>query len=115
MRLYETLFLTDNTRAKEDLDGILAELSEMVTRVGGEIVNIGKWDERKLAFEIKRERRGTYVLCHWNGPADAPAKVERSCSLSEAVLRVLTTLDEDGTEIKGPREESYVKREGRRY
>lgn len=115
MRLYETMFLADNTKAKEDLDGVLAELGEIVTRGGGELVNIGKWDERKLTYQIKRERRGTYVLCHWNGPADAPAKVERSCSLSETVLRVLTVHDEDGTEIKGPREETYVRREGRRY
>jgi small subunit ribosomal protein S6 len=109
------MFLTDNTKAKEDVDGVLAELGEIVVRAGGEVVNIGKWDERKLTFQIKRQRRGTYVLCHWNGPADAPTKLERSCSLSETVLRVLTLRDEDGTEIKSPREESYARREGRRY
>ena len=115
MRLYETMFMADNTKAKEDLDGLLAELGEIVTRAGGEIVNIDKWDERKLTYQIKRQRRGTYVLCHWNGPSDGPAKVERSCSLSETVLRVLTLRDEDGTEIAAPREESYPRREGRRY
>ncbi len=109
------MFLADNTKAKEDIDGILAELGEIVTRAGGEVVNIDKWDERKLTYEIKRQRRGTYVLCHWNGPIDAPAKVERSCLLSETVLRVLNLRDEDGTEIKSPREESYVRRESRRY
>jgi len=115
LRLYESMFIADNTKAKEDLDGVLAELSEIITRAGGEIVNIDKWDERKLTFSIKRQRRGTYVLCHWNGPADGPAKVERSCSLSETVLRVMSLRDEDGIEIKSPREESHGRREGRRF
>lgn len=104
------MFLVDNGRAKDDLDGILAELGEMVARAGGEMVNIGKWDERKLTYEIKHQRRATYVLAHWNGPPDGPARIERSCALSETVLRVLTLRDEDGTEIMSPREEAPVKR-----
>ncbi len=111
MRLYESMFLVDNSRAKEDVDGVVEELKELVTRTGGEVVNAGKWDERKLMYQIDRHRRGTYVLCHWNGPADAPAKLERQCLLAESVLRVLTVRDEDGTEIKGPRDDYHPRRD----
>jgi small subunit ribosomal protein S6 len=104
------MFLVDNAKAKENADSTVAELKEMVGRFNGEIVNCEKWEERKLAYPVARQRRGTYILCHWNGPADAPAKLERACHLAEAVLRVLTVVDEDGVEMPKPREDT--RREG---
>lgn len=111
MRLYESMFLVDNTRGRADLEGVTAELKEIVERAGGEVVNCGKWDERKLAYEISGQRRGTYILCHWNGPSTAPAKVERQCRLAGVVLRVLNVVDEDGAEIAKPREETTYRRD----
>jgi len=105
LRLYETMFLVDNAKAKENADAVVAEMKEMVTRVGGEVVNCDKWDERKLAYPIARQRRGTYVICHWNGPSDAPAKMERLCRLSATVLRAMTILDEDGTDMPKTRDD----------
>jgi small subunit ribosomal protein S6 len=104
------MFIVDNGRAKQNLDAVLGELKDLIARAGGELVNIDRWDERKLAYEIKKQRRGTYVLSHWYGPADAPAKAERQCGLSETVLRVLTVQDEDGTRIAKSRQESGSKR-----
>jgi small subunit ribosomal protein S6 len=111
LRLYETMFLVDNSRAKENVDAVAGELKSLVERAGGEVVNCDKWDERKLAYEIAGLRRGTYVLCHWNGPPDAAARLERLCRLSETVLRSLTVRDEDGIEIAGPRQEPRGARE----
>jgi small subunit ribosomal protein S6 len=105
------MFLVSNTRAKESLDGVIAELTELVSRAGGEVVNCAKWEERKLAYEINGQRRGTYILCHWNGPPAAPAKVERQSQLSSLVLRVLNVLDEDGVENPKPREEPVHRRD----
>lgn len=118
-RLYESMFLVQNARAKEDIEGVTADLKQIIERAGGELVNIAKWDERKLTYEIKRQRRGTYVLSHWNGPGDAPAKVERQCKLDtgvgEPVLRVLTVRDEDGIEMPKPREETSRREGGRSH
>ncbi len=113
MRLYESMFLVDNTRARGDLESVIAELRELVERADGEILNCDKWEERKLAYEISGQRRGTYVLCHWNGPSTAPARVERQCRLSSLVLRVLSVVDEDGVDIAKPREEVASRRDRR--
>ena len=111
MRLYESMFVVENVKAKENLEDVMDGLKEMLARAGGEVVNMGKWDERRLTFEIKRQRRGTYILSHWNGPRDAPPKLERACHLAEWVLRVLTVVDEDGVEIAKPREEYHSRRD----
>ncbi len=112
VRLYETMFLVDNARAKENIEAVLDELKELVARAGGEAVNCGKWDERKLAYEISGRRRGTYCLCHWKGPTDSVAKLERACQLSQLVTRTLTLRDEDGVDIPTARDDGYARRDG---
>jgi small subunit ribosomal protein S6 len=50
-----------------------------------------KWDERKLAYEINKQKRGTYVIAFFKAPGSAVAALERDVNLSEQVLRVLVT------------------------
>ena len=61
------------------LDRISAEATELVKipaseKVGAEIISFKKWDERRLAYEIKGNKRGLYFLCYFNLPA---AEVDR--------------------------------------
>jgi small subunit ribosomal protein S6 len=85
---YEAMFLF-GPAAATDLDGALATARQMIERHGGEILVLKKWDERKLAYEISGQKRGTYVIAYFNGPGGAVGAIERDVRLSEEVLRVL--------------------------
>lgn len=99
-RTYEAIFVVQNDRARSDHDGVVGELTSMIERAGGRVVNLDKWEERKLAYVIKRNKRATYYLSHFDGPADAVAKIDRMCRLADWVLRALIVRDEDGTAIR---------------
>ena len=107
-KLYEAMFIVDSAKAKEDYAKMEGECLGCVTRHGGEIVKSVKWDDRKLAYEIKKIRRGTYILLHFNADPAAITRIERQCALNENVLRVLILVDEDGveTDLPGGRERS---------
>ena len=62
----------------------------MIERHGGKIMFIKKWDERKLSYEIRGQKRGTYVVAFFTAKGDAIGPIERDVKLSEQVLRVLT-------------------------
>ena len=102
MQLYEAMFLVDGGKARDDLDAVRDEISQTVARQGAELVNCEKWEERKLAYPVKRHKRGTFLLSHFHAPPDAIPRIERAFQLSEVVLRVLITVDEDGSEIVSP-------------
>jgi small subunit ribosomal protein S6 len=87
---YEAMFLYGPS-ALADLDGAIKATQAMVERHGGKILLIKKWDERKLAYEIKKQKRGTYIICFYTGPGAAVAAIERDVNLSDDVLRVLIT------------------------
>ena len=87
---YEAMFLFPPPGAT-DVDGMVANARGIIERHGGTILHIKKWDERKLSYEIKRQKRGTYVIAYYKGPGPSVSAIERDVNLSEDILRVLIT------------------------
>lgn len=85
---YEGLFLFPHT-AMADLQGAVEHLKDIVTRVDAKIISLRKWDERRLAYEIKGNKRGVYFLMYFQARADQMSTIERACNLSEQVIRSL--------------------------
>jgi ribosomal protein S6 len=88
LKRYEAMFLFD-TAAMRDWAGIEEEIRRLCTRLGAELLVCVKFDERKLAYEIARRKRGTYVLAYLDAPSDRIGDLERDIQLSEVILRGL--------------------------
>jgi len=89
LSLYEGMFLLDNRQANRDWEGSLASVQSIVTKHGGTIVRSSKWGERRLAYEIKGRRRGTYLLLYFTAEGDAVNRIYREGELSDLILRQL--------------------------
>jgi small subunit ribosomal protein S6 len=61
----------------------------ILERAGAEIVSIRKWDDRKLAYDISRKSRGTYILCYFRAEGGRVREIERDVQLSERIMRAL--------------------------
>jgi len=83
---YEGMFLVSQAAAT-DVDGMTAHINEILARGHAEIVALRKWDERRLAYEINKQKRGTYILAYFSCDPANLAHIERDCNLSERVLR----------------------------
>jgi small subunit ribosomal protein S6 len=88
-KLYEGMFLVDSSLAGADWDGIIAAIRKILEKAEAEIVSIEKWDERKLAYDIKGKGRGTYILSYFRVEGGKIKDIEKSVRLSEKILRVL--------------------------
>ena len=88
-RLYEALFLVDSGEAAADWQGINEHISKILQRNDAEIIDIRKWDERTLAYEIQGRRRGTYILVYFNAEGNRISAIERDTQLSERIMRAL--------------------------
>lgn len=104
---YEALFLF-GASAGTEVDHTLAAVRALIEKHGGSLLHLRKWDERKLAYEVKKQKRGLYVLAFFTGPAGAPAGIYRDVSISETVLRALITdashLSEDEMKAQEPQQ-----------
>src|SRR5579862_1675515 len=88
MNQYEAMFLFGGSAA-QDVDGAQNTVRSMVERHGGQVLVLKKWDERRLAYEINGQKRGTYIICYLKAPGAAVTSIERDVKLSEDALRVM--------------------------
>ncbi len=86
--LYEGLFLMGQS-AGADMTSALAHVREVLDRAEAEVITLAKWDERKLAYEIKGQKRGTYILSLFKARGTQIANIERDCNLSEQIIRAM--------------------------
>ena len=87
---YEAMFLFPPPGAT-DAEAMQTAARGIIERHGGKILFIKKWDERKLAYEIGKQKRGTYIVAFYEGPGASVGAIERDVNLSEEILRVLVT------------------------
>jgi small subunit ribosomal protein S6 len=85
---YEGMFLFDPAVAVE-WSNVEAEVNRLIGRADGQLVACKRWDERRLAYEIRGRKRACYVLTYFRAPGDRIAALERDVQLSENILRCL--------------------------
>jgi small subunit ribosomal protein S6 len=97
-KLYEVMFLIDSAEAAKDWDGIIELVTKMLNKIDAQIVSLRKWDDRPLAYPIKRVARGTYILAYFKADGLKIHELERDVLLSERVMRALILRTEHLTE-----------------
>ena len=88
---YEGMFLFPQAQAGS-LQAAVDHINEILAKAGAQVISFSKWDERRLAYEIKGNKRGVYFLVYFRAPAVAMTAIERACNLSELSLRSMIHL-----------------------
>ena len=86
--------------ARQDLgasqvSNIVSEMSKVIADQGGEVVRVDNWGLKNLAYRIKKNRKGHYVLLNISAPAKAIAEYERLLRVNEDVIRYMTVKVEE--------------------
>jgi small subunit ribosomal protein S6 len=83
------MFLVDSALVGSNENDINDTIKTILEKAGAEIVTIKKWDDRKLAYEIRGKNRGIYILCYFRAEGEKINDIENSVKLSEQIMRVL--------------------------
>ena len=85
--VYECLFILDANRYARDPNGVAATIPKAVEEVGGEVLASRLWNEQKLAYPIRGQRKGTYWLTYFRLASDKLTKFNRACQLNDNIVR----------------------------
>ena len=83
---YEAMFLVSQQSAT-DLNAVVTHIREILDRGSVRMIALKKWDERRLAFEIAKQKRGVFFLAYFECDPVNVVAIERACNLSEIILR----------------------------
>ncbi|MDI6889612.1 MAG: 30S ribosomal protein S6 [Thermodesulfovibrionales bacterium] len=87
MNIYENIIILNASLADEEIKSAITKIEEFITGHGGEIVKINIWGKKKLAYEIKKQKRGLYVLLVYKTPPSTIKKLEEFYRVFDAVKK----------------------------
>lgn len=112
MSNYESVLIARQDLGVSQVNSLVSDLSEAIKREGGEVVKVDNWGLKNLAYRIKKNRKGHYVLMNIVAPAKAIFEYERLMRLNEDVIRFMTIrVDEFNNELPSEEESAVVEQE----
>lgn len=89
-RVYETTFIANAALEDQDIDAVIAKVSNYIENHGGDIQEINKWGRRRLAYPINKKYNGFYVHIVFEALSNTIPILERFLVLEDTILRHLT-------------------------
>jgi small subunit ribosomal protein S6 len=90
MTLYENVFIARQDISGQQVDGLADSFTQLIADNGGEVKKREYWGLRNLAYRMRKNRKGHYVLMNIAAPPAAITELERTMRINEDVIRYLT-------------------------
>lgn len=88
-QVYEGMFILDSIRYAQNPDGVQKEILTLLERVGATLLVSRPWQDAKLAYPIKKQKKGLYYLAYFRMDTQQLTELTRLCKLNETILRQL--------------------------
>jgi small subunit ribosomal protein S6 len=90
MPFYENVFIARQDISAAQVEALADTFTGIVAAQGGQVTKREYWGLRNLAYRIKKNRKGHYVLFNLDAPPPAVNELERNMRINEDVLRYIT-------------------------
>jgi small subunit ribosomal protein S6 len=90
MRRYESVFIASPSLSQEDRQPVFDKLTKIISDGQGFLVKFDEWGLKSLAYEVKKQTRGYYVLVDFCGDGALVKELERNMNLDERLLKYMT-------------------------
>ncbi|MDI6744364.1 MAG: 30S ribosomal protein S6 [Thermodesulfovibrionales bacterium] len=89
MNIYENIAILNASLGDEEIETASGKIKDLITNSGGEILKIDMWGRRKLAYEIKKQKKGFYLFLVFKSPSAAIKKLEDYYKVFDPVVKYM--------------------------
>ncbi|MCG2709847.1 MAG: 30S ribosomal protein S6 [Thermodesulfovibrionales bacterium] len=89
MNIYENIVILNASLGDEEIETASDKIKDLITNSGGEILKTDVWGRRKLAYEIKKQKKGFYLLLVFKSPSAAIKKLEDYYKVFDPVVKYM--------------------------
>ncbi len=87
--VYEGMFIFDANRLARDREGLPGEVEKLIESAGGQLEVSRLWEERRLAYPIRGQRKGAYWITYFRMPTTGISGLTKHCEVHDGILRQL--------------------------
>jgi len=83
---YESMLVVSCKLDEEGIEAIVKKFQDLI-EANGEMNEVTVWGKRELAYEIKKQKTGYYVIFNFTSEPEFPAELDRVYKITDGVLR----------------------------
>ncbi len=114
MRIYEELFILKTGLPEEEVTALIDQVAGVITTGGGTIDKNENWGVRKLAYRVKKQIEGIYVLIQFTSGPTVVKEIERRLRVNDNVLKFITVRIDEKLKKVEKRKKQREKRAARK-
>jgi len=100
MRYYETLYIISPDLPDDAYREVVTKFTNLVEKNKGVVTKVDEWGTKTLAYEVKKFKRGSYVLLQYCGEPGITAELKREMSLDDRILKYQTIKLSDNADLE---------------
>lgn len=94
MKKYEVMFIV-NIANEEVIQAAVKLVQDTITRIGGTVVKVDEWGRRHLAYEVKHQNEGYYVVVEFEADPAQIMELDRIIKIHEEIIRHIIVKQDD--------------------
>jgi small subunit ribosomal protein S6 len=98
MRTYESIFIVHPEVAGDDQTAIIDKYKTILSDQGADVLKVDNWGVRTLAYPVKKQTKGCFVLVIFDAEPTVIAEYERRMRIDDKVIKFQTIILEGGYE-----------------
>jgi small subunit ribosomal protein S6 len=114
MELYESLFIIRPSVSDEETNALIEKMKGVADKTGAQFIKIENLGKKKLAYEVRRERKGIYAHFYFKAPNNTVGELERAYRLEDNIIKFLTIHHKKELVPRRPLEASVQETDGGR-
>lgn len=94
MNKYESVIIISPNLDEGEIEGIVTEITDLINK-DGEVTKVEKMGIKKLAYEIKKNKEGYYIVFYFESKEDVIIELERNYRINENIIKFITVRNDD--------------------
>ena len=94
MNKYELMFVV-NVADEEKIKAAVQLVQDVIKKIGGTVDKVDEWGKRALAYEVKKQREGYYLVVDFQADSAQISELDRVIKIHEEIIRHIIVKLED--------------------
>ncbi len=94
MNKYESVIIINPSIEEEGIKNLINKFSSLIN-TEGKVESVDELGKRKLAYEVKKNKEGYYVVIHFEAKPTLIAELERNYRITDEIIKFIVVRKED--------------------
>ena len=94
MNKYESVIIVNPNLEEESIKNLIKKFSDLINTEGN-ITSVEEVGKRRLAYEIKKNKEGYYIVFKFEAKSSLIAELERNYRITDEVIKFIVVKEEE--------------------